>query len=187
MVFGLSLVVENGACSLVIAGFCLQRLLGEEHRLSGFRSCCSWLSSCGPWVWSPWGMWDLPGLGIKPVFPALPGDSLTPRPPGKPQFSFTFRLVIIWMVFLCFVCCEAEIKDDFCPVGTEWVQHRLSKRPSPFTFRRQSSGPRRCLRSILILGLAIMLFCTEKGILQKRGSEGSSDGSLLWIIPLGPV
>lgn len=29
---------------------------------------------------------------------------------------------------------------------------------------------------ILILGLEIVLFCTEKGILQKRGSEGSSDG-----------
>ena len=30
------------------------------------------------------GMWDLPGLGLEPVFPALAGGFLTTAPPRKP-------------------------------------------------------------------------------------------------------
>ena len=30
-------------------------------------------------------MWDLPGPGLEPVFPALAGGFLTTAPPGKPQ------------------------------------------------------------------------------------------------------
>ena len=29
-------------------------------------------------------MWDLPGPGLEPVFPALAGGFLTTVPPGKP-------------------------------------------------------------------------------------------------------
>ena len=29
-------------------------------------------------------MWDLPGPGLEPVFPALAGGFLTTAPPGKP-------------------------------------------------------------------------------------------------------
>ena len=29
-------------------------------------------------------MWDLPGPGLKPVYPVLAGGFLTPAPPGKP-------------------------------------------------------------------------------------------------------
>ena len=42
------------------------------------------LRSCGMWAQLPYGMWDLPGPGVKPVFPALQGGFLTTRPPGKP-------------------------------------------------------------------------------------------------------
>ena len=42
----------------------------------GFRSC-------GAWAELPHGMRDLPGAGIKPVSPALPGGFLTTGPPGK--------------------------------------------------------------------------------------------------------
>ena len=42
------------------------------------------LSSCGTWAQLPYGMWDLPGPGVKPVFLALQGGFLTTRPPGKP-------------------------------------------------------------------------------------------------------
>ena len=52
-----SVVVAHGLSS------CGSRAL--EHRLS----------SCG--------MWDLPGLGIEPVSPALLGGFLTTAPPGK--------------------------------------------------------------------------------------------------------
>ena len=30
-------------------------------------------------------MWDLPGSGIEPVFPALAGGFFTTEPPGKPD------------------------------------------------------------------------------------------------------
>ena len=42
------------------------------------------LSSCGAWAQLLHGMWDLPGLGLKPVSPALAGGFLTTAPPGKP-------------------------------------------------------------------------------------------------------
>ena len=32
-------------------------------------------------------MWDLPGLGFKPVSPALAGGFLTTVPPGKPMWG----------------------------------------------------------------------------------------------------
>ena len=37
-------------------------------------------SSCGLWAYLPCGMWDLPGLGIKPTSPALAGGFLTAGP-----------------------------------------------------------------------------------------------------------
>ena len=41
------------------------------------------LSSCGARDWLFHGMWDLPGPGLKPVFPALTGRFLTSTPPGN--------------------------------------------------------------------------------------------------------
>ena len=38
-------------------------------------------------------MWDLPGPGIEPGFPALPGGFLTTGPPGKP-LALTLALTI---------------------------------------------------------------------------------------------
>ena len=44
-------------------------------------------------AYSPHGMWDLPGPGVEPVFPALAGGFLTTGPPGKPRdCSFDPRL-----------------------------------------------------------------------------------------------
>ena len=58
----------------------------------GLSSCGSWalehgLSSCGPQAELPCGMRDLPGPGIKPVYPTLAGEFLTTGPPGKSQFG----------------------------------------------------------------------------------------------------
>ena len=33
-------------------------------------------------------MWELPGLGIEPVSPALAGGFFTTEPPGKPQIWY---------------------------------------------------------------------------------------------------
>ena len=49
-----------------------------EHGLQACR-----LSSCGSRAQLLCGMWDLPGPGLKPVFPALAGRFLTTVPPGK--------------------------------------------------------------------------------------------------------
>ena len=54
----------------------------------GFSYCGAWalegwLSHCGAWAWLPCGRWDLPGLGIEPVSPALVGGFLSTVPAGK--------------------------------------------------------------------------------------------------------
>ena len=53
--------------------------LVAEHRLQTRR-----LSSCGSRAQLPRGMWDPPGPGLEPVFPALAGRLSTTAPPGKP-------------------------------------------------------------------------------------------------------
>ena len=78
----LSLVAASGGySSLWCAGFSLLWLLllrstGSRH--AGFSSCGSRapernLSSCDSWAKLLCGMWHLPGLGLKPVSPALAG------------------------------------------------------------------------------------------------------------------
>ena len=46
---------------------------GSEHRLDG----------CGTWAYLLCGMWDLPGPGIGPLFPALVSRFFTTELPGK--------------------------------------------------------------------------------------------------------
>ena len=57
------------------------------HGLSscGSRALERRFSSCGAWAQLLHSMWDLPGLGLKPVSPALVGGFLTTVPPGKPH------------------------------------------------------------------------------------------------------
>ena len=70
---------------------------------SGFSCCRAWalgmwalvgvargLSSCGTQAQVLCGMWDLPGTGLEPVYPALAGRFLTAVPPGKPLFVLYF-------------------------------------------------------------------------------------------------
>ena len=49
-----------------------------EHRLNSRRAQALLLQ----------GMWNLPGSGIEPVFPALAGRFFTTEPPGKPSHLF---------------------------------------------------------------------------------------------------
>ena len=60
--------------------------LVAEHRLQTCR-----LSSCGSQAQLLRGMWDLPGPGIEPVFPALAGGFLTTAPPGKSLLFFLMK------------------------------------------------------------------------------------------------
>ena len=100
---GLSLVTVSGGYSLLwCAGFSLQWLLlllwstGSRH--AGFGSCGSWalerrLSSCGTRAQLLRGIWDLPGPGLEPGFPALAGEFLTTTPPGKSLWSLLKRFL----------------------------------------------------------------------------------------------
>ena len=38
--------------------------------------------------------WNLPGLGIKPMSPALAGGFFTDEPPGKPLVFFPFHFTL---------------------------------------------------------------------------------------------
>ena len=103
---GLLFVVVRG---LLIAGATLCCGARASH-CSGFSCCGAWavgvrasvvvarglsscgslalerrVSSCGAQAYLLRGMWDLPGLGLKPVSPALAGGFLTTVPPRKPQ------------------------------------------------------------------------------------------------------
>ena len=98
-VHGLSLAVVSG---LLIAVASLDAEHGLQARglqqlrhvdsvvvAHGLSSCGSRALdrrlSCGAQAQLLGGMWDLPGAGIKPMFPALAGGFLTTVPPGKSQ------------------------------------------------------------------------------------------------------
>ena len=84
-----------GARASRCGGFSLQSM-GSRH--AGFSSCGSRalecrLSSCGARAQLLHSMWDLPGLGIEPVSPALAGRFLSTAPPGKPASSCFSKVV----------------------------------------------------------------------------------------------
>ena len=45
-------------------------------------------------------MWDIPGLGIEPVSPALAGEFFTTEPPGKPEGTSQELLIPNPIIFL---------------------------------------------------------------------------------------
>ena len=53
------------------------------------------LSCCGTQAYLPRGMWNLPGSGIKPVFPVLAGGFFTIESPGKSHFSYSDECVLV--------------------------------------------------------------------------------------------
>jgi len=71
---------------------CFELGLSLVEKSGGLLSCCRarasivaarGLSSCGTWASLLLGMWNLLGLGIEPVSPALAGAVLSTVPPGK--------------------------------------------------------------------------------------------------------
>ena len=58
------------------------------------------LSSCGTqaqlqysWVQLPHGMWNFPGPGIEPMFPAQAGGFLTTGSPGSPKSQYGYQFI----------------------------------------------------------------------------------------------
>ena len=77
---GLSLAGASEGYSLWLCpAFSLWWLLLLRRMGSKSKNC----SSCGAWAWFLHSMWDLPGLGIKPMIPALTSGFLTTGPQGK--------------------------------------------------------------------------------------------------------
>ena len=85
-------------------GFSLQWLLLLQGAGSRARRpqllCLRDSSGCGTWASLLHGVWNLPGLGVKPVPPALAGGVLTTGPPRKSCFPLLFRLYLGVTYFL---------------------------------------------------------------------------------------
>ena len=64
-------------------GFSLWWLFFVQSMVSRFAGFGSW----GAWALLLHSMWNLPGPGIKPMFPALAGGFLSTVPPGKSNNS----------------------------------------------------------------------------------------------------
>ena len=107
----LSLVTANRATLLCSewASYC-----------GGFSCCgaqalvCKGFSSCSTQAQLPFGLWDLPRLGIKPVSPALAGRFLTTGPPGKSKFAL--------------LCIRTA------PIYPHWEHHLLNLHPRFYSF-----------------------------------------------------
>ena len=91
-------------CGLLVgSGFscCGARALGARASVvvaRGLSSCGLWalecrLSSCSARIELPRGMWDLPGPGLEPVFPALADGFLSSAPPGKSLRDIVFNRI----------------------------------------------------------------------------------------------
>ena len=108
VVFGLSLVAGSRGYSLlrrVVFSFSrcggLSCCRARALVCKGLSSCSTWalelgLSSCAAWASLLLGMWNLPGLGIKPMAPALASGFLTTGPPGKPLKIFLEFNTLLW-------------------------------------------------------------------------------------------
>ena len=87
-----ALVVATGGYSVVAVCGLLIAVASLVLELSGFSSGSPQtlehrLRSCGTWAKMSRDMWDIPGLGIKPVSPASVGGFFTTEPPGKPHYG----------------------------------------------------------------------------------------------------
>ena len=67
-------------------------VVARELSSCGSRALERRLSSCGAQAYLIRGMWDLPGVGIEPVSPALARRFLNTAPQGQSQNSFVYTL-----------------------------------------------------------------------------------------------
>ena len=101
-------IFDCAGSSLLQDGFLQLRRVGATLQLRWTGFSLHWLlllqssgsrhtgfGSCGTRPQWSWGMWDLPGPGIKPVSPSLAGGFLSTEPPGKPNRVFFFFLCCI--------------------------------------------------------------------------------------------
>ena len=91
-------LLDSAGCLLLCGLFPSCREQERHSNCSAWASHCggfscfgaqalqrSGFSSCGAQVYLPRSMWDLPGLGIEPMSPALAGGFFTTEPARKPR------------------------------------------------------------------------------------------------------
>ena len=93
-----------GGFSCAVHGLQEHGLQQLWHTAHGLNSCDSWalehrLSSCGARAQLLCGMWDLPGLELEPVSPALPGGFVTTVPPRK-SLQIEFLVSSVFLLLL---------------------------------------------------------------------------------------
>ena len=133
--FGLSLVVvSRGSALVAVLGLLVAvASLDTEHRLLDLRARASVvaarkLSSCGAWAQLLWGMWNLPGPGIKPMYPALAGEFLSTVPPGKP-YRYIFSMSVFMHVYSFPPCAFWELDEGQFGVTSVRICSWHSKEP----------------------------------------------------------
>ena len=78
---GARLLLEEAS---LVAKHGLQGTPLQQLQLLGSRAQTQYSTHRGAQAYLFCNMWDLPGAGIEPVFPALSGRFFTIEPPGKP-------------------------------------------------------------------------------------------------------
>ena len=135
-----SLVGESGGYSLVMMCglLILVASLVAEHRFymarglsrCGSRALEHRLYSCGTRAQLLRGLWDLPGPGIKRVFPALAGEFFTTEPARKPKntsisFQQTPKVASVLCRGLCvYVLCCVELPSHVQVFANPWTTTR---------------------------------------------------------------
>ena len=70
-------------------------------------------------------MWDLPGPGLEPVFPALAGGFFTTVPPGKPCKPLLTRLIRHSTVCIC--CTNLFVRFSYVFTFLKIIKHDMPK------------------------------------------------------------
>ena len=91
----------------------MQASVVVAHGLSscGSRALERRLGSCGARAQLLCGMWDLPGPGLEPMFPALAGRFLTTTPRGKPPMLTNLITQMKWTNSLKDTICQNSHKE----------------------------------------------------------------------------
>ena len=109
-------------CSVSFSLRWLLLLCSTGSRGSGF-------SSSGTQAQLLYSMWDLPGLGIEPMSPALPGRFLSTGPPGKTcllflslNFQHLFSVLQVLRLFYYFCFPTYAVRSFSHPTWSSQVQ-----------------------------------------------------------------
>ena len=118
-------------------------------------------------------MWDLPGPGLEPMFPALAGRFLTTAPPGKPWlnefFLMSFKKLSGW---------GTHLQNTL--TGTPLIPYCKSVAPPPAWFWKPSGGCEFRAPSFPthICPQSAWRSCAGRGLFFERSWESTTESTL---------